>query len=223
MTKNLLMVFEMRKNLLMYFEMTKNLLMFFWNDKKPSHVFLKCQKNLLMFFEVTKNILMFLEMTKDLLMFFEIAKDLLMYCFQASDPDSLPPPVAFSPPNAPPISERKKSDNDGVWIRVDIKTCSWGGNIHIHNATVRTFGAQPLQIRDNCWKFWNIFIHMSTWKTLPMSLVKMDELSPCSTSLFHRMPSSKLEHFKMYTIGANVSLREKHVSYGTLQRFLKID
>ena len=29
---------------------------------------------------------------------------LLMYCFQASDPDSLPPPVAFSPPNAPPIS-----------------------------------------------------------------------------------------------------------------------
>ena len=37
-----------------------------------------------------------------------MAKDLLMYCFQASDPDSLPPPVAFSPPNAPPISERKK-------------------------------------------------------------------------------------------------------------------
>ena len=62
---------------------------------------------------------------------------------------------------------------------------------------------------------------MSTWKTLPMSLVKMDELSPCSTSLFHRMPSSKLEHFKMYTIGANVSLREKHVSYGTLQRFFE--
>ena len=65
--------------------------------------------------------------------------------------------------------------------------------------------------------------NMSTWKTLPMSLVKMDELSPCSTSLFHRMPSSKLEHFKMYTIGANVSLRKKHVSYGTLQRFWKID
>ena len=64
---------------------------------------------------------------------------------------------------------------------------------------------------------------MSTWKTLPMSLVKMEELSPCSTSLFHRMPSSKLEHFKMYTIGANVSLGEKHVGYGALQRFLKID
>ena len=154
---------------------------------------------------------------------FKMAKDLLMYCFQASDPDSLPPPVAFSPPNAPPISDRKKLDNDEVWICVDIRTCAWGGNIHIHNATVRTLGAQPLQIRNNCWKFWNILIHMSTWKTLPMSLVKMDELSPCSTSLFHRMPSSKLEHFKMYTIGANVSLWKKHVRYGTLQRFWKID
>jgi len=27
-----------------------------------------------------------------------------MYAFQLSDPLSLPPPVAFSPPNAPPIS-----------------------------------------------------------------------------------------------------------------------
>ena len=27
-----------------------------------------------------------------------------MYTFQASEPDSLPPPVSFSPPNAPPIS-----------------------------------------------------------------------------------------------------------------------
>jgi len=27
-----------------------------------------------------------------------------MYCFQLSDPDSLPPPVSFSPPKAPPIS-----------------------------------------------------------------------------------------------------------------------
>src|SRR6056297_2259230 len=25
-------------------------------------------------------------------------------CFPASEPDSLPPPVSFSPPNAPPIS-----------------------------------------------------------------------------------------------------------------------
>lgn len=30
--------------------------------------------------------------------------DLLIYYFQASDPDSLPPPVSFSPPKAPPIS-----------------------------------------------------------------------------------------------------------------------
>jgi hypothetical protein len=30
--------------------------------------------------------------------------DLLMYCFQASLPDSRPPPVCFSPPKAPPIS-----------------------------------------------------------------------------------------------------------------------
>jgi len=30
--------------------------------------------------------------------------DLLMYYFHESDPDSLPPPVSFSPPKAPPIS-----------------------------------------------------------------------------------------------------------------------
>jgi len=29
---------------------------------------------------------------------------LRIYAFQASEPDSLPPPVSFSPPNAPPIS-----------------------------------------------------------------------------------------------------------------------
>src|SRR3989344_8191349 len=29
---------------------------------------------------------------------------LRMYCFQESEPDSRPPPVSFSPPNAPPIS-----------------------------------------------------------------------------------------------------------------------
>ena len=27
--------------------------------------------------------------------------DLLIYCFHESDPDSLPPPVSFSPPKAP--------------------------------------------------------------------------------------------------------------------------
>ena len=27
-----------------------------------------------------------------------------MYTFHASEPDSLPPPVSFSPPKAPPIS-----------------------------------------------------------------------------------------------------------------------
>jgi len=35
---------------------------------------------------------------------FAVQVDLLMYCFQESDPDSLPPPVSFSPPKAPPIS-----------------------------------------------------------------------------------------------------------------------
>lgn len=29
--------------------------------------------------------------------------DLLIYCFHESEPDYLPPPVYFSPPNAPPI------------------------------------------------------------------------------------------------------------------------
>ena len=67
-----------------------------------------------MHFEMSKDLLMHFKTTKKPLMFFEMVKDLLMYCFQASDPDSLPPPVAFSPPNAPPISERKKLDNDEV-------------------------------------------------------------------------------------------------------------
>ena len=62
-----------------------------------------------MHFEMTKDLLMYFKMTETPLMFFEMVKDLLMYCFQASDPDSLPPPVAFSPPNAPPISKRKKN------------------------------------------------------------------------------------------------------------------
>ncbi len=30
--------------------------------------------------------------------------DRLIYCFHESEPDSLPPPVCFSPPKAPPIS-----------------------------------------------------------------------------------------------------------------------
>jgi len=34
----------------------------------------------------------------------KVQVDLLMYYFQESEPDSRPPPVAFSPPNAPPIS-----------------------------------------------------------------------------------------------------------------------
>ena len=157
-------------------------------------------------------------MKKNLLMYFETAKDLLIFLNGKRPSHVLFPGVRSGLPSTSSCLLSTKCSSDfwkkkvrqrrGLNICVDIKTCSWGGNIHIHNATVRTLGAQPLQMRNNCWKFWNIFIHMSTWKTLPMSLVKMDELSPCSTSLFHRMPSSKLEHFKMYTIGANVSLGE---------------
>ena len=35
---------------------------------------------------------------------FTVAVCRRMYAFQASEPDSRPPPVSFSPPNAPPIS-----------------------------------------------------------------------------------------------------------------------
>ena len=71
---------------------------------------------------------------------------LLMYCFQASDPDSLPPPVAFSPPNAPPISAKKNQVNKTcTFLHQNVLTSSRGGNIHIHDATVRTLGAQPLE------------------------------------------------------------------------------
>ena len=34
---------------------------------------------------------------------FNVQVDLLIYCFQLSEPDYLPPPVYFYPPNAPPI------------------------------------------------------------------------------------------------------------------------
>lgn len=34
----------------------------------------------------------------------------MQYCFQESEPDSLPPPVCFSPPNAPPISKSKSNE-----------------------------------------------------------------------------------------------------------------
>ena len=70
-----------------------------------------------------------------------------MYCFQASDPDSLPPPVAFSPPNAPPISATESGEEklSRFLHKKEKPTCSRGGNIHIHNATVGPFGAQPLE------------------------------------------------------------------------------
>jgi hypothetical protein len=48
-----------------------------------------------------------------------------------------------------------------------------------------------------------------TLKTLPRSLVKREEESPCSTSLLMAMASSRLLHFNTYTIGANVSLNKK--------------
>ncbi len=46
-------------------------------------------------------------------------------------------------------------------------------------------------------------------KTLPRSLVKREEESPCSTSLLMAIASSRLLHFNTYTIGANVSLNKK--------------
>ncbi len=50
-------------------------------------------------------------------------------------------------------------------------------------------------------------------KTLPRSLVKREEERPCSTSLLMAIASSRLLHFNTYTIGANVSLKNKEISY----------
>ena len=41
----------------------------------------------------------------------------------------------------------------------------------------------------------------------PTFCVNSDELSPCSTSLFHSMAWSTLLHFSRYTMGAKVSLK----------------
>ena len=90
-----------------------------------------------------------------------------MYCFHASDPDSLPPPVAFSPPNAPPISAKEsvtlynfETIASHVYLcRKQDPTCSWSGNIHIHDSTVWSLGAKPLEGKEKnlrfvvwCWR-----------------------------------------------------------------------
>ena len=137
--------------------------------------------------------------------------DLLMYCFQASEPDSLPPPVDFSPPKAPPISAPGLNHEAPRTI-----TCSGGRDVHVHDSTVGALGPEPLdRMVVGGWPC------DPTWKTLPRSLVKMEEDRPCSTwaqghpsgrpltSLFQLIPSSKLEHLSRYTMGAKVSLAGK--------------
>ena len=84
-----------------------------------------------------------------------------MYCFHASDPDSLPPPVAFSPPNAPPISAKEsvtlynfETIASHVYLcRKQDPTCSWSGNIHIHDSTVWSLGAKPLEGKEKNVRF----------------------------------------------------------------------
>ena len=46
---------------------------------------------------------------------------LRIYCFHASEPDSRPPPVSFSPRNAPPIS------------------APLGSNVYVNNTTIGTY------------------------------------------------------------------------------------
>lgn len=53
--------------------------------------------------------------------------DLLIYYFQESDPDSLPPPVSFSPPKAPPISAP-----EGPMLTLTIPQSDPKGPVHLN-------------------------------------------------------------------------------------------
>jgi len=91
-----------------------------------------------------------------------------MYYFQESDPDSLPPPVSFSPPKAPPISAP-----EGPILTLTIPQSD-------------PFAPTHLSV---FYKFY----------------VNNDELNPYGTELFIMIPSSKLLHLSIYTIGTNNS------------------
>jgi hypothetical protein len=97
--------------------------------------------------------------------------DLLMYCFQASLPDSRPPPVCFSPPKAPPIS----APEVGMFT-LTIPQSDPFGPIHRKYQT----GKEDL-------------ITLNMFSTL---WVKILEETPCGTSLFHETVSSTLSAFR---------------------------
>ena len=70
----------------------------------------------------------------------------LMYCFQESLPDSLPPPVCFSPPRSRPgscvmrgyLGNRSRSNDEQKWWPTESPSDlgSARGNVDVHNAAV---------------------------------------------------------------------------------------
>lgn len=73
-------------------------------------------------------------------LYYQVAR--LMYCFHESLPASLPPPVAFSPPNewaetcvaVATVVRIKARENLPTKCPANLGSTSW--NIHIHYATI---------------------------------------------------------------------------------------
>jgi hypothetical protein len=125
--------------------------------------------------------------------------DLRMYCFQESEPDSLPPPVAFSPPKAPPIS----APFVGMFTFTIPQSDPLGPN-HWENKSnyifIFNFNTETL------------LLPYCTWKMFEMFCVKREEERPCSTWLLIFMAELISLALSAYTIGAKVSLRTTGLS-----------
>src|SRR5690606_1047386 len=93
-----------------------------------------------------------------------------MYTFQASEPDSRPPPVSFSPPKAPPISapevpmltlampqslpdaDRKRSATVRFWVAIaEDRACGTPLCISMASSRVEYFITHRIGEKVSCW------------------------------------------------------------------------
>ena len=130
-----------------------------------------------------------------------------MYCFQASLPDSRPPPVAFSPPKAPPIS----APEVGMFT-LTIPQSEPLGPSHCTKEPIEEF-------QDVTKINWSFPEEYYTLNTLPRSFVKIEEDSPCSTcTRFYRNSRSEqssqlLLHLVVDRYSLLHALHRQHVNY----------
>lgn len=121
--------------------------------------------------------------------------DRRIYCFHESEPDSLPPPVCFSPPKAPPIS----APLVGI-LTFTIPQSDPLGPIHCKELEPPHHRApKPINTENS-----SIALTLNTVDT---SLVNRLEERPWFTLLLMAIASSTEVHLSTYTIGANVSSR----------------